>query len=343
MGCEICTTVESDLSLEKKFDNKGLYRFVNKSGECYINSFLQIFLHNKSIIDIISKIDEKDINKEQNEGKLISAINQLFDEIKNNVPILTPIKIKEAMICLNENYNNNNGDINDFICDFINELIAELPRKEELTINLPNNEMASKALTKLINRFYKRNKSIFLELFCGNSLIEYYCKNNHLIDIKFNTFITIDLSLYSFKDKKSVKIEEILDEKFSSSIKEQQYTKMCKTCGQETNFGEKNYIYYLPKILLLYIIRNIDNFFYDNKIEFKNEINMEKYIKYNNIINPHYKLFGIIQNINGHFNSATINNKDNNWYFFNDDHEPSIVNKDLDKFNPVLLCYSLIN
>jgi hypothetical protein len=342
MGCEICTTVESDLSLEKKFDNKGLYRFVNKSGECYINSFLQIFLHNKSIIDIISKIDEKDINKEQNEGKLISAINQLFDEIKNNVAILTPIKIKEAMICLNENYNNNNGDINDFICDFINELIAELPRKEELTINLPNNEMASKALTKLINRFYKRNKSIFLELFCGNSLIEYYCKNNHLIDIKFNTFITIDLSLYSFKDKKSVKIEEILDDKFSS-IKEQQYTKMCKTCGQETNFGEKNYIYNLPKILLLYIIRNIDNFFYDNKIEFKKEINMEKYIKYNNIINPHYKLFGIIQNINGHFNSATINNKDNNWYFFNDDHEPSIVNKDLDKFNPVLLCYSLIN
>lgn len=230
MGCELCTTFEDDLSLEKKYDNKSLFRFVNESGECYINSFLQIFLHNKSITDIISKIDEKDINKEQNKGKLINAINQLLDEIKNNVTILSPIKIKEAMICLNEDYKNNSGDINDFICDFINELIAEVPRKEEFIINFPNNEMASKALNKLINRFYKRNKSIFVELFCGNSLIEYYCKNNHLIDIKFNTFVTIDLSLYSFKDKKSVKIEEILYDKFSS-IKEQDYTKICKICG----------------------------------------------------------------------------------------------------------------
>jgi len=342
MGCELCTTVENDLCLEKKYDNKGLYRFENKNGECYINSFLQIFLHNKSIIDIISKIDEKDINKEQNEGKLISSINQILEEIKNNEAILTSIKVKEAMICLNENYNNNSGDINDFICDFINELIAEVPRKEELVINLPNNEMALKALTKLINRFYKKKKSNFLELFCGNSLIEYYCKNNHLIDIKFNTFITIDLSLYSFKDKKTVEIEEILDDKFSS-IKEQEYTKMCKICGQETSCEEKNYIYSLPRILLLYFIRNNDNFFYDNKIEFKKEINMGKYIKYNNIVNPNYKLFGIIQNINGHFNSATINNIDNNWYFFNDDYEPLIVNKDLNKFNPVLLCYSLIS
>lgn len=303
---------------------------------------MHIFLYNKSITDIISKIEEKDINKEQNKGKLITAINQLLKEIKNNTTILSPIKIKEAMICLNEEYKNNSGDINDFICDFINELIAEVPRKEDIIINFPNNEMAYKALNKLINRFYKRNKSIFVDLFCGNSLIEYYCKNNHLIDIKFNTFLTIDLSLCSFKDKKYIKIEEILDDKFST-IKEQDYTKMCKICGKEVNCGEKNYIYNLPKILLLYISRNIDNCFYDNKIEFDKELNMEKYIKYNNIIYSNYKLFGIIQNINGHFNSATINNKDNNWYFFNDDYEPSIVSKDLNKFNPVLLCYGLID
>ena len=341
MGCELCTTVEDELTLEKEYYNDGLYRFMNKSGECYINSFLQIFLHNQLIIDIISKIDEKDINREQNEGKLINAINRLLEEIKNNVTILSPMEIKEAMICLNEEYKKNSGDMNDFICDFINELIAEVPRKEEYVINFPNNEMASKALTKLMNRFYKRNKSIFIDLFCGNSLIEYYCKNSHLIDIKFNTFITIDLSLYSFKDKKSVKIEEILDDKFSS-LKEQEYTKMCKVCGQEINCGEKNYIYNLPKILLLYINRNIDNCFYDNKIEFNNEIKMEKYIKYNDIINYNYQLFGIIQNINGHYNSTTIN-KDNNWYFFNDDYEPSIVNKDLNKFNPILLFYGLID
>lgn len=335
-------TFEDDLILEKQYNNEGLYRFVNESGECYINSFLQIFLNNKLISDILLRIDKKDINKEQNEGKLINAIIQLLEEIKNNITILSPIKIKEAMICLNEDYKNNSGDINDFICDFINELIAEVPRTEEFIINFPKNEIASKALSKLINRFYKRKKSIFVDLFCGNIFIEYYCKYNHLIDIKFNSFITIDLSLYSFKGKKSVKIEEILDDNFCS-LKEQEYTKMCKTCGQEIKYGEKNYIYNLPKILLLYINPNIDNCFYDNKIEFKTEINMEKYIKYNNTTNSNYKLFGIIQNINGHYNSATINNKDNNWYFFNDDHEPLIVNKELNKFNPVLLFYSLID
>lgn len=342
MGCELCSTIDS-LDLGNEYNNSGgLFRFINKSGECYINSFLQIFLHNKLITDVIYSINQNDINKEQNEGKLINAINKLLTEIQNNVMILNPIEIKDAMICINEEYKNNNADANDFICDFINELISEIPRKEEFKINIPNNEIASQALAKLINRFYKRNNSIFLELFFGNSIIEYYCIKDHLIDIKFNTFITIDLSLYSFKDKKTIKIEELLDNTFNT-IKEQDLTKTCKICGDNNNYYEKNYIYSLPKILILYISRNFENCFYDNKIEFKKEINMEKYIKYNNKINANYMLFGIIQNINGHYNSATVNNNDNNWYFFNDDYEPSKANEELNKFNPVFLFYSLIN
>lgn len=211
MGCDLCSTIEDSLDLENKYLSKGLYRFINKSGECYINSFLQIFLHNQLITDIITTINQNDINKEQNEGKLINAINKLLSEIRNYVIILNPIEIKEAMICINEDYKSNNADLNDFICDFINELISEIPKKEEYIINIPNNEIASQALTKLINRFYKRNNSIFIELFFGNSLIEYYCIKDHLLDIKFNNFITIDLSLNSFKDKKVIKIEELLD------------------------------------------------------------------------------------------------------------------------------------
>ena len=181
-----------------------------------------------------------------------------------------------------------------------------------------------------------------MSFFFGNSLVEYYCIKDHLIDIKFNTFITIDLSLYSFKDKKTIKIEELLDNTFNT-IKEQDLTKTCKICGDNNNYYEKNYIYSIPKILILYISRNFENCFYDNKIEFKKKINMEKYIKYNNKINANYMLFGIIQNINGHYNSATVNNNDNNWYFFNDDYEPSKANEELNKFNPVFLFYSLIN
>jgi hypothetical protein len=340
MGCNICSAIEDSLDFETKYNAKGLYRFMNKSGECCINSFLQIFLHNQLITDVINSINQKDINKDQNEGKLINAINKLLNEIRNNVIILSPIEIKEAMICINEEYKNNSADANDFICDFISELINEIPKKEEFKINIPSNEIASQALIKLINRFYKKNNSIFIELFFGNSMIEYYCIKGHLLDIKFNTFITIDLGLYSFKDKKTIKIEELLDYSFNS-IKNQDFTKMCKICGDNNNCYEKHYIYSLPKILILYISRNFENCFFDNKIEFKNEINMEKYIKYNDKISTKYKLFGIIQNINGHYNSATINNDDNNWYFFNDDYEPSTVNKDLNKFNPVFLFYNL--
>ncbi len=341
MGCNICLTTDESLDLEKKYEFIGLYRFINKAGECYINSILQILFHNDLILKTFNSINKTHVNKEQNGGNLIFAVQNLLIEIKNHESLLDPIGIKNAMILINEDYKNNSADANDFICDFINELTMEIPKKDKYTIDLPSEEIASLALKKLIKRFYNRNNSIFIDLFYGNSFIEYYCqKNNHLIDIKFNNFITIDLSIYSFIARNSVNIEEILDDNFS--LKKQDNTKICKICQEEIPFSERIYIYNLPKILILYINRNINDHFYNNKIEFNEELNMKKYIKNEKIFNTKYKLFGIIQNINGHFNAATINNYDKKWYFFNDEKEPLLLNNDIYKFNPVFIFYYLL-
>ena len=342
MGCKTCITTEETLNLEKNYEFIGLYRFINKSGECYINSIIQILFHNDLILNTLNSIEQIDINKEQNEGKLILAIQNLLIKIKNHESILDPIGIKNAMILINDDYKNNSADANDFICDFINELTMEIPKKEEYSINFPTEELAFLSLKKLIKRFYNKNNSIFIDLFYGNNLIEYYCqKNNHLIDVKFNNFITIDLSIFTFMERNSINIEEILDDNFS--LKEQDNMKMCKLCKKEIVYCERNYIYNLPKILILYINRNINDSFFNNMIEFNEEINMKKYIKNEKDFNTRYKLTGIVQNINGHFNSATINNYDNNWYFFNDEKEPSLLSRnDIYKFNPTFLFYYLL-
>lgn len=337
MGCQICSTVDEEFEIEKRYDKRGLFRFFNKSGECYINSILQIFLHNELILNTLESIKQTDIKIEQNEGKLIFEIKKLIIDIKNNKDILDNSRIKDAMILINEGYKNNSADINDFICDLINELTEELPRKEQFKINLPKDETTCKALNKLINKFYLKNNSIFLDLFFGNTMIEYICNKGHLIDVKFMSFITLDFSLYSFANKKNIELNEILDYKFS--IKQQEKEKFCHLCGEKISYSEKEFLYSIPNILIIFISRKINNQFCNNKIVFNVQLNLNKYIKNNSENNPKFKLFGIVQNNIGHFCSATINNYDKNWYFFNDSNEPILVNNEIDKFNPQLLFY----
>ena len=333
MGCSICMTIENEEDFKYNQIN-GLFRFINKNGECYINSFLQILLHNKIILNKINLIKDTD-----NKMILVIELKRLLKEIENKQLLLDPINIKNIMISLDNIYNNNGADINDFISDFIRELSSELPKKNYI-VKLSDNEIINNGLNKLIKKFYSKRYSIFTDIFYGSYQLDCICDKGHLLDVKFMMFLTIDLSIHSFLNNEKINIEEILKEKFS--IKKQNLiSKYCNLCGKEVFYNEKQYFYYLPNIIILYFQRQFNDKFYNNKIDFAKDLLLEQYISNEDYkSSSKYHLFGIIQNNRGHFDSATINNYDNNWYYFNDDHQPIIINKDIYTFNPTVLFYS---
>ena len=169
-------------------------------------------------------------------------------------------------------------------------------------------------------------------------MIEYTCQKGHLINVKFNRFCILDLSIYSFINKEEISLEEIIENKFQLEITDK--SKYCQFCKEEILINEKEYIYNLPKIIILYFSRKFDDIYYNNKVKFNKDLDFYKYLKNSKNNDSIYHLFGIIQNNKGHFNSITINHIDNNWYLFDNEDQPLLVNIDLDKFNPIALFYS---
>jgi hypothetical protein len=327
-------TIEKEEAINP-YKVNGLFRFTNKNGECYINSFLQILLHNEIILDKINLI--KDID---NKMILVKELKRLLNDIKKKKLLLDPINIKNVMISLNNIYNNSGADINDFISDFIRELSSELPKKEKFSFKLSENEIINNGLNKLIKKFYSKHYSILTEIFYGSYQLNCICDKGHLVDAKFMMFLTIDLSIYSCINKEKINVEEILKEKFTLK-KQNMISKYCNLCMKEVFYNEKEYFYTLPNIIILYFQRQYSDKFYNNKIDFPKDLFLEEFINNEEYkSSSKYHLIGIIQNNRGHFDSATINNYDKNWYYFNDDHQPIIINKEIFTFNPIILFYS---
>ena len=116
MGCKSCLAndIEEIYDLSKI---NGLFRFYNKNGECYINSFLQIILHNKILLEIINSID-----KNNDKMILINELLRLLNEAKTASIILDPNNVKNIMISINEAYTNNGEDISNLIKSFFQKM-----------------------------------------------------------------------------------------------------------------------------------------------------------------------------------------------------------------------------
>lgn len=326
MGCGIVNVKDED-----KDKIYGLFGFKNINGECFINSVLQIFTHlnifNSKINNYINKND-----KNFKEKVLLAEYKNILTLINKKIKIISSLNIRKAMSIINEQYMNSNElDANDFITDFIIEMNEELSIERTNKLKIPENEIEQNAFKKLIKKYYK-NESFIMDMFFGIKKIEKLCASNHIIDAQFENFILLELNIYPFIKKESINVKEILDLNF----KDISCISKCNECQKESESIQKIKLYSLPEILIIYFGRNIDGKFYDNKITFDEIIDMNLYA----ISKEKYSLFGIIQNINGHYSSCTINNYDEKWYFFNDSEEPKkLKNNEIFLFNPIFLFY----
>lgn len=319
----------------KNLDSSYLYNI------CYMNASIQCLLRLDNFIKNIVKCDGGNLTKAtQNLIKNMQKKNR-----KNKS--CSVLEIKMAMAKKNEIYKNNEeGDVNEFISNYINGLIEETQDTGKLKwLYSPSDEIY---FTKFYNKFLKKKgNSFILDLFYGLLRTENYCKYcKNTFSVKFNTFNILEIPInVDYLSNNPLNMQDLLM-KFISE--KDDLNEICPECKKHRNY--KISINYLPLCLIIYFTRDyIDNKI--NNIIIPKSFNFVKYMDKNLIKdndnendNFFYNLKGIIfyqySKINlSHYKSVCLgNNMD--WYYLDDNHYETkklLYINDYD--NPVFLFY----
>ena len=284
---------------------------------CFMNSSIQILSHLEEFRDWILSINF------DSDKTLLKATRDLFEEMENEKsPEKSSVKsIKEEIGKLDERFKTNDQqDASEFISFFIGKLLEETQGTKEIN-NLEDelkelDESEQEGFKRLWKRFFlRKGKSYIVDLFYGILRVETRNKkDDKLISIRFNMFNILELPIY-YLDKEYYKI--YIENIFKNNFLEKKDNDDGQTYDITT-------IYRLPKYLIVFLNRTVNNRYLDMKVIYKKSIDLTPYInskqnkeKKNNI----YNLCGIIEyhtynSKNGHYTATSLCG--NQWYFFND-------------------------
>ena len=328
-----------NLSKEKN-DNYYNYKSKKLLNICYMNSSIQCLFHLNKFTDFILNYECKE-NKNLN---LLNATKELLINMIKNKDNLNVENIKNAMGKIDDRYKyNNQEDANEFISNFLNNLLEETSDKNKFMDKNNNitDKLEKEAYDKFYNKFYKKKgKSLLLNLFYGNLITLKYCKNCGLKStIKFSAYNMLELPIYELSKnntyRTSLDIDKILDSYFSDS----NFNQRCR-CNRFIYM--KNYLFSIPKYLIIFFGRTVnDDEYINDNITYNNKLNLNKYL-YNNKNNNNYSNY-FLECVIEHSGSAKsgyytcLCKISDIWYFFNDSLKPEKVSSFQSKKAIILL------
>ena len=325
-----------------------IYGFKNRGNNCYLNSSLQLLTR---IDDLKEKtLNFEDINKDNiTKGKLIKEFKKILNDIekaKDDNLVISPEDLKKVMANVDEKYGySGQEDANEFISLFINTLLSETANKNKVMEKMEiYDEKDRAAFDKFYRKFYvKKGYSYLLELFYGIIRSEKICNNcgeSNLVN--FSSFNMLDLPIYNLvksKRNKRLDLRNILNQYFSEK-KNTDFT--CIKCN-EKNIFTKTIMYSLPKYLIIFFGRIVENIYLYNYIDYPEEFNFNEYVD-NKIIlknNNSYKLECVIEHSGGtqfgHYTSLCPMSN-NCWYRFSDSYG-NIHNEGYKSNDAIILLY----
>lgn len=334
----------NDSRVTQKHKNNFFHKIVDSSylyNICYMNASIQCLLRIDKFCKNIVKSDG---------GNLTKATQNLIKNMqkkKRKNKSCSVFEIKMAMAQKNEIYKNNEeGDVNEFISNYINGLIEEIQDTSKLKWDYSPSDQIY--FTKFINKFLKKKgNSFILDLFYGLLRTENYCKNcKRIFSVKFNAFNILEIPInVDNLSNIPLKMQDLLMEFISEK---DDLNEICPKCKKHRNY--KISINSLPQCLIIYFTRDyIDN--KNNNINIPISFNFVKYMNKNLIKdndnendNYFYNLKGIIfyqySEINlSHYKSVCLGNN-MSWYYLDDNHYETkklLCINDYD--NPVFLFY----
>lgn len=336
---------DNDKKIHKKLNK--IYGFINNGNNCYLNSSLQLLTRVSDLKEKILNFNETNKDFTTN-GQLTIEFKNILYQIESDEKekkIISPDKLKRVMATIDERYyQNHQEDSNEFISFFLNTLLSETANKNKVIDKM---EVYDKGDQEAFNRFFKKfyiknGYSFILELFYGIIKTEKKCKSCRLSNfIKFSSFNILDLPIYSLaksNNNKTLNLKEILNN-YLLENKSNGFT--CIHC-KDNNIYTNTTIYSLPKYLIIFFGRIVENQYLYNEIKYPEEFDFNEYT--NNAIkiktNYKYKLECVIEHsggaYSGHYTSlCRINDKC--WYFFSDNY--GHLSQGFESKNAIILLY----
>ena len=330
-------SIEKSKQIKKKLSQKKglLYGFINFENMCYMNSSLQLLTRVSELKENVKNFDENKINKETDcQGKLIIEFKKIIEIIELGKEKISPKDLKKVMGEIDERYKSNNQeDANEFISNFLSELLEETKSCRNYEIPQYIEEDEKEAYNKILNRFFRKKGGSFLvDLFYGIQKIENKCRNGHIISFKFCNYNMIELSISKFAKNMNKLNLDIFLTNYIQPIKCKEKL-FCQNCNSELSTEVITTIYTLPEYLIIFFGRTIDDKYYDQNIEYEDILDFSKYlynkspyknikyslecvIEHSNIINcRHYtSLCQICQNIWFRFSDSIYGFNNNNYH-----------------------------
>lgn len=335
----------------------------NLGNTCYINAILQCLLRIEPLYYyFVNKhfLNDIDIEKFKNKENLTENIYDLFvTYFENNEKVLEINDLYEYFI---NNFpiieRGEQQDAHEFLIFLLDFLHQELNRANKVNINISNNnnkpmrleskyEIGDEDLAdlELIARNYWQkyltaDKSILVDIFQGQIKNTITCLSCNIVKNTFECIMYYSLSIPKDNNctlKKCLKM-------FSKEEKMEKNDKYdCENCKEKTNSLKKTEFWKFPNIIIFQLKRfklKKDKFSKINTmIDFPiKDLNLNDFSKGFQRSKPIYNLFAVVNHSGdldyGHYYTYAQCEKDNNWYYFDDDNygmieDPSdIVTKD---------------
>ena len=327
--------ISEDLLFKTIFNKEKQIGFINIGNTCYINSIIQILIHNKEFtIEFINYVDKIRNNQLSISYKLLNIYEMILKSAESNKKSIDINDFVHHFKLIHSNFSNNEQqDALEFFRVFSEDISNELNNVKKRFMyqkELKYSDDKNKKLMNLEynNYFNEMENSIISRLFYSQLINTYICECQALT-YRFQKIA--DIPLLIPENVSDINLKELLKIYFSEETVE--FKEKCKNCQKVV--PQLKYIRFaiLPKILIICFqridwINNIKN---TCEIKFEEKLDINDFID-KDLINStkcKYQLYGILYHIGdietGHYISWVYMKSDNCWVEY-DDSSISIIN-----------------